>query len=151
MDDMASATTSNLERFRGAIEATLARHAGEAPDAIAVADALAATWHQVVVLLEPVIGVRGIDAIFRRSLFLTSITCTWLVFDEESGDNVALFAGFKACLVARNADDASEAARALLVNFTELLATLIGPSLTERLLVPVWAAPDAPMKREAAL
>jgi hypothetical protein len=38
---------------------------------------------------------------------------------------------------------------ALLATFTELLATLIGESLTERLLDPVWTPPKPAAEQEA--
>jgi len=53
-----------------------------------------------------------------------------------------------ACLAAQQTAAAAEAAGALLLTFAELLATLIGESLTERLLAPVWARAS---EQEAAL
>jgi hypothetical protein len=43
---------------------------------------------------------------------------------------------------------AAEASAALLATFTELLATLIGAPLTDRLLDPVWTASAPPVGRE---
>jgi hypothetical protein len=55
-----------------------------------------------------------------------------------------------ACLAAQHTGTAQEAAFTLLLTFTELLATLIGESLTERLLAPVWARPSLPLEQETA-
>jgi hypothetical protein len=53
-----------------------------------------------------------------------------------------------ACLASQHTAAAAEAVYALLLTFTELLATLIGESLTERLLAPVWARPSLPSDQE---
>ena len=130
MDDTATATANN-ELWREAIRLTLAHRAGGAPDASAVAEVTISTWSQVAALLTPVIGPRGVDVIFRRSLYLTSKDFPWLAFGEEHRDSAALLASLKANLAGRDADDAVEAGYTLLVIFTELLTTLIGEALTE--------------------
>jgi hypothetical protein len=53
-----------------------------------------------------------------------------------------------ACLAARQGASAAEAAQALLFNFTEMLSRLVGESLTERLLAPVWAHPPLLSEQE---
>ena len=133
-------TTSN-DRHHAAIRRTLARGAGEAPDASAIAEATLNTWHQVATRLAPVVGVRGVDAIFSRSLHVTSKAFPGLAMAGNDGNSAALLAGLKARLAGQETAAAAEASHALLVNFTELLATLIGESLTDRLLAPVWMPP----------
>jgi len=130
-----------------AIRRTLAQGAGEAPDASAIAEATLNTWHQVATQLAPVVGVHGVDAIFSRSLHVTSKDFPWLAMagndgnDGNDGNSAALLASLKARLAGQETAAAAEASHALLVNFTELLATLIGESLTDRLLAPVWMPP----------
>jgi len=127
-----------------AIRRTLAQGAGEAPDASAIAEATLNTWHQVATRLAPVVGVHGVDAIFSRSLHVTSKDFPWLAMagnDGNDGNSAALLASLKARLAGQETAAAAEASHALLVNFTELLATLIGESLTDRLLAPVWMPP----------
>ena len=53
------------------------RSAGEAPDASAIAEATLNTWRQVAARLAPVIGARGVDALFSRSLHVTSQDLPW--------------------------------------------------------------------------
>ena len=48
-------------------------------------------------------------------------------------------AALTGALEAQTAADAATAGTLLLQTFHELLTTLVGPSLTERLLRPVWA------------
>ncbi len=129
---------STTNSFRKTIRITLAERTGGARDASAVAEATLDTWYQVATRLEPVIGARGVDVLFRRSLHLTCNALPWLEIVEDHGDSSALLASLKARLASREPDAAAEAGYTLLVTFIELLATLIGESLTQRLLGPVW-------------
>ncbi|TVR67501.1 MAG: hypothetical protein EA420_00450 [Candidatus Competibacteraceae bacterium] len=88
--------------------------------------------------LAPVIGVRGVDALFGRSLHVTSKTFPWLAMAGNDGSSAALLTGLKVRLAGQEPAAVAEASAVLLGNFTELLTTLIGASLTERLLAPVW-------------
>ena len=132
------------------IRKTLTHRAGNAPDPSAIAEATLSTWLLVATQLTPVIGVRGVDALFVRSLHITSKTFPWLttVGHDESG--YARLASLRARLVERELADAAEASYTLLATFTEMLASLIGESLTERLLEPVWASPSEKFDQENA-
>jgi hypothetical protein len=141
-------TTTDNDQRREAIRRTLAQRAGDTPDTSAVAEALLSTWHQMATRLAPVIGTRGVDAILRRSLHLTSNSFPWLATAEEHADSTAPLISFRACLDASEPAAAAEASYALLVTFTELLATLIGESLTDRLLGPVLAPPPTMSDQE---
>jgi hypothetical protein len=121
-----------------AMRRTLAQYAGEAPDACAIAEATLNIWRQVATRLTPVIGVRGVDALFSRSLHVTSKAFPWLSMAGNDGNSNTLLASLKVRLASQETAAAAEASDALLVTFTELLATLIGESLTDRLLAPVW-------------
>jgi len=131
-----------------ALRRTLAQRAGAVPDARAVAEATLSIWDQVAYRLAPVIGARGVDALFSRSLHLTSAAFPWLAVVGEQGHRDAQLASLKARLAGRETDAATAAASALLATFSELLVTLIGESLTGRLLDPVWAVPPTAFKRE---
>lgn len=142
--------TVKNDMLRDAIRATLAHRAGDSPDAGTVAEATISTWHQMVAQLAPVIGVRGVDVLFSRALHLTSASFPWLAIAGEQGDGAAQQASFRAQLEIHETVVAAEASCALLVTFTELLATLIGGPLTERLLRPVWAPPSPASEQEIA-
>jgi hypothetical protein len=133
--------TTRTARYRETIRRTLAHRAGEAPDASAVAEAITSTWSQVASLLTPMIGARGADVTFRRSLYLTSKAFPWLGFDQEHVESDALLVTLTAHVAAQDADTAAEAGYTLLANFIELLTTLIGESLTEHILSSVWISP----------
>lgn len=143
-------TTQN-DRRRAAIQTTLAHRAGDAPDARAIAEAALATWHQMSSRLAPVIGVRGGDVLFARALHLTKTSFPWLAMAEGQADHTALLAGLQARLAGQETAAATEAATTLLVTFAEILASLIGESLTERLLGPVWVpTPPEPEQEDAS-
>ena len=141
-------STQKSALYREAIRAALMCRAGNAPDASMVAEATLNIWHQITAWLAPVIGARGVEVLFSRSLHLTSSAFPWLVNAGDHGDNAALLAGLRACLTGSAANVATEASYTLLVTFTELLSTLIGESLTERLLRPVWALPSPTSAQE---
>jgi len=134
---------------REAIRRTLEEHSGGGSDAAAVAEATISTWHQMAGRLSPVIGVQGVNVLFSRSLHLTSATFPWLVNDGDRGSNAAQLATLEARLAGCKPEVSAEASYALLVNFTELLTTLIGAPLTGRLLSPVWEPQSSAIEREA--
>ena len=131
------------EHRREAIRRTLARRHGQDPDAGAIAAATLDLWREVAACLAPMIGVRGVDAMFRRSLQLTIQAMPWLGLPAEDGEGGGPLASFTARLEACAPPAAAEASAALLATCADLLAAMIGPSLTGRLLEPVWG-PTAP-------
>ena len=111
----------------------------------AIAVASLGLWREVNARLAPMIGARGVDALFGRSLQLTTPAYPWLALAVEQEDSAAPLASLAARLEARDPRTAAEASVALLAAFTGLLATMIGPSLTDRMLDPVWGpAPEPP-------
>ena len=135
--------------LREAIRTTLGQRAGRLPDAGATAEATAAAWRLVAVQLAPVIGARGLDVLFSRALYQTSTTFPWLAFAVDRGGSASPLPSLMVCLADQHTSTAAEASYTLLLTFTELLATLIGESLTTRLLAPVWAGP-VPSEQESA-
>jgi hypothetical protein len=124
------------------IRTTLGQRAGRLPDADATAEATAMTWRLVAAQLTPVIGARGLDVLFSRALHQTSVEFPWLANAVDRGGSASPLPSLMACLAGQLASGAADASYALLFSFTELLAALIGESLTTRLLAPVWAAPS---------
>jgi hypothetical protein len=134
-------STTVSDQCQKAIRRTLAHHAGDTPEAITVAEATLSIWHQMAARLEPVIGAQGVDVLFRRSLHLTISDFPTLAISGDQGGSAALLASLKANLESLNTDVTSEASYTLLATFTELLITLIGESLTVRLLDSIWVPP----------
>ena len=110
------------------IRKTLAPRAGSDADARAIAVATISIWQQISVRLVRLIGVRGVDALFCRSLHLAGRSFPFLIDGGNHRDRVALLAHFRACIETREKLFAAEVCFVLLATFTDLLATLIGES-----------------------
>lgn len=139
--------TTDNNSFQHAIRRTLEHHSGNGGDARSIAETTIGTWRKMSDRLAPVIGAKGVDILFRRSLQMTGITFRWLEIAEDHKDNADLAASILTRLSKRKAEAAAEAGYTLLLTFTELLATMIGKSLTKRLLLPVWDPPSPESNR----
>jgi hypothetical protein len=126
------------------IQAEFRRLAAESADAIRIAEVATSIWDGVGLALSPIIGQVGVNALFKRSVHLTRHAHPCLSVLNEG---VVLPQGELAALqvVLAQQDHAGAAAvnAALLQNFHELLISLIGASLSERLLRPVWDTPSS--------
>lgn len=133
---------------REMIRRTLAHHAGTAPDPDTVAEATFIIWNLVATQLTPVIGTKGVDILFRRSLHLTTFSFPWLAMAEAFEDTPSMLSSTKTRLASQETRVSTEAGCALLITFTELLKTLIGESLTGRLLGKIWVSPSPTTEQE---
>jgi hypothetical protein len=106
----------------------------EGTDSAQIAETVAATWHDIDEALTPIIGPRGVQALFNRSLHLAARTHAWLAVAPVSVRSGLDVAALKPLFAEQHHAEASAAAELLLSTFHDLLASLIGPSLTERLL-----------------
>jgi hypothetical protein len=105
-----------------------------------VAAAVAATWAEIDDLLNPIIGRRGVAALYNRSLHLSEREHTWLG-EGHAGSLAALNTeALQRALSLRPPMAAAQAAAAQLQSFHDLLSSLVGPSLTKHLLGSVWAS-----------
>ncbi|HSI60036.1 MAG TPA: hypothetical protein VLA16_20935, partial [Ideonella sp.] len=119
--------------------------AAQAPDDLQrVSDAVMATWQRIDATLAPVIGPRGVAALFKRSLFLAAPSHAWLDVAQEGVRPALDLTELRGALARQSAAEAAAGSALLLATFATLLASLIGASLTERLLRPVSAAALAP-------
>lgn len=130
------------------IQGTLTQRAGGAPDANAVVDAVTRTWQFMAAQLEPVIGVRGVRVLLDRALHLTAKNFPWLAQTAPLEAGADPLARLQDRFASRDTTEAAEAGCALLVTFTQLLASLIGEPLTERLLACVWLAPPSTSEQD---
>jgi hypothetical protein len=89
--------------------------------------------------LSPIIGQRGLAALFKRSLHLASAHQPWLSACQESFDLKTDLAELMATLSLQPPDVAAHGGGLFLEQFHQLLTALVGTSLTERLLRSVWA------------
>ena len=118
----------------------LAQRAGQGAAAADVAAALAAIWDDIETALSPVLGQRGVALLYKRSLYLTTQQHPWLTPPNEGANSAMDLDALKTAFAQQHrADAAASAGGALLQNFHALLASLVGPSLTGRLLRSVLA------------
>jgi hypothetical protein len=121
------------------IAGSLAHGAGVDATASQVADATALTWQAIDLALTPIVGHRGVAALYRRSLHLNREAHPFLARIAEEVKSSLNLEALKSVLAQQGSDDAAAAGGAVLQTFYELLTSLVGPSLTERLLRSVWA------------
>lgn len=128
------------------IEAALTRQVEAGADSEVIADAACEFWRRIDATLSPIIGRHGMAALFRRSLHLTLVAHPSLATAAAATSAPGDFTALRAVLAGHAGADAVPLNAALLATFCDLLSSLIGATLTERLLNPVWAdlSTDAP-------
>jgi len=93
-------------------------------------------WRAIEAALSPIVGGRGFAAILQRSLHMLDDPRPQPIDPDVDPIDV-----WQRVLAERDADDAVDASLRLLRVFCNLLVALIGGSLSERLLRPVWDRP----------
>jgi hypothetical protein len=125
------------------IQATIADLAAINADAELVADVAASTWREIHVALAPVIGPGGVAALYQRAQHLNRGAYPWLAAVHEDPLLPGEFAALQRALSLQTSAHIAAANGALLQSFSDLLTSLIGVSLTERLLRSVRNLPGA--------
>ena len=120
------------------LAASLLSRVGTEASAVQIADGLATTWGEIEGALLPILGPRGVAALYKRSLYLIAPAYPWLNAVDTPANADSDLEPLKALLVEQSGPDAVAAGCALLQNFYDLLTSLVGASLTERLLRHVW-------------
>lgn len=116
----------------------LARLASEGADSERIADRVALAWRNLHAALSPIIGHGGVMALFKRSVSMTRTTHPWLASMQEEFEQPGDFAALQAALSQQTSVEAAAASSAILRKFIDILTSLIGQSLAERLLSSVW-------------
>lgn len=106
--------------------------------ALLVAEAAVARWERIVEVLTPILGQRGVAALYRRTLNVAGGLHPCLLQAHESDEPVT-FKRLRRVLAQQAPDVAAAATDASLQTFHELLGSLIGSALTQRLLGSVWS------------
>jgi hypothetical protein len=120
--------------------AALTQRVAEDADARQIASAIGAMWADVESALQPVLGRRGVAALFKRTLHLTATRYPWLAALKPGGADTAVDLAELTELLARQSPAAvAEVGGGLFALFRELLTTLIGDRLSERLLQAAWS------------
>lgn len=89
------------------------------------------------------IGQGGVAALYKRTLHLASIDHPWLAAAYQGAGLPGDFTSLRAALSQQDSISAAAAHEAMVRILRDMLANLVGPSLTGRLLQAVWAPPSA--------
>jgi hypothetical protein len=116
------------------IQSSLSKRAAAGWDSASIASLIVSLWRDIDAALAPIIGHRGVAALFRRTLHLIRHDYPWLTASHERLADPIDFKALHSTLSQRTSANAVAGNGALLQKFLEQLATLIGESLTERLL-----------------
>jgi hypothetical protein len=119
----------------------MARRLGADAGVEQVADAILDIWGEVEQALHPIIGHRGVAALFNRSLKLAADRHPWLAVARGGALDAVDASVLKAMLLQQTAAAAADGGAALFHCFHDLLASLVGAPLTHRLLHAVWDPP----------
>jgi hypothetical protein len=112
-------------------------------DAAQIAGTVLAVWEEIDDALTPIVGPLGVVALYRRSVHLAAARHPWLAGRDEGLLTDTDPAVLKSVLAQRSSAEAAAGGNAFLHTFHDLLASLIGPSLTARLLRSVWDNPSS--------
>jgi len=121
------------------IEIELARRFEDRMDVELIANALVSVWQEIDTVLRPIIGQRGVAALYQRSLHLAGRTYPWLATSHDGNQASIDFVHLKMLLMQQQRDGLIAGGSLLFKIFYDLLISLVGPSLTERLLRSVGA------------
>lgn len=112
-------------------------------DSQSIADVAVSVWLAIDAALSPVIGPRGNAALYRRSLHLARAHYPWLDIAYSGAVQPGDYSALRDALSQQPPSDATQAHEATLQIFQDLLAELIGRSLSQRLLQAVWEPPSS--------
>jgi hypothetical protein len=132
-----------MESEGGSIQQTLSSLAENGADSDRIANTAVHILQSVDAALSPIISQRGVAALYKRSLYLIRSDLPWLKTVYEGALVPGDFMPLHAALSAQTAADALAGTSALLTTFHGLLVSLIGDSLTERLLRSIWDTPSS--------
>ena len=121
------------------VHAPLAHRVNAQADAGSLAGAIVAVWQEVDVALTPIVGPRGFAALYKRSVFVTALVYPWLMGVHDNALASVNLSDLSSVFKRQSLPQAHACAATLFDTFHDLLVSMVGPSLTERLLRSVWA------------
>lgn len=108
------------------------------------ADVAVRLWQPLSSTLIAIVGEGGFNALFNRSLFLARGTFPWLMASDPLRAVDYTFSDLSNCLAGHDDPaDTGKASQFLLLTFTDILASLIGESLTIDILSSAWSSTDS--------
>lgn len=132
------------------IASLLSRLGTEKASAQRIAAFAAETMHAIHLALAPVIGDKGVLALYRRSLFMISRDVPSAASFYREAHESSHYSTLQSAIAEQSASDALCIAEALFANIHAVLVSLIGAALTERLLHPMFdTSPNGNAVQEA--
>ncbi len=129
-----------IESYNSAqVAASLIRRADDGASAAHITHSIIAAWQEIDAALTPIIGRGGVAALYKRSLYLNTAAYHWLAGTHEVVPTCIDLGPLRTAFAQQNVTTLAAAGGALLQTLNDLLASLVGTSLTERLLRSVWA------------
>ena len=125
------------------IAAALDSRAGPDASASRVATTVVAMWRDVERQMTPIIGPRGIAALYGRSLYLTKRDFPWIGRPSDDLPETLDLTALHGALAAQGSALAAQGGTSLLHTFHALLESMVGSALTERLLHDVLLPPSS--------
>jgi hypothetical protein len=104
----------------------------------AMLDVTISLWERLAAKLISIIGEGGFQALYSRSIHLTSVTFPWIALGDQPQAGDSRFSGLKTRLEGQDLAHAGEASITLMVTFIDTLALLIGELLTTSILRSAW-------------
>ncbi len=132
-----------MQNAKQVIQSALTQLSTDGADASHIARGAIAILDAIDAALGPIISRRGVAALYQRSLFLIRPGFPWLVAVYEGALVPGDFSTLQTALAEQSAEDAMLGTIALLNTFHDLLSSLIGASLTDRLLGPICDTPSS--------
>ena len=120
------------------VATTLQLLAAEGANATRVADAVVSTWQAIEAALAPVVGGKGVAALYGRSLHLVRTGHPWLAAAHQGPHTQIDLGLLRVALAQQESVTAAAGAGDHLQSLHQLLGSLIGASLTGQLLRPAW-------------
>jgi hypothetical protein len=119
------------------MQATFLRLAAEGASSQKMADAAVDEWRAIELSLSPIVGKSGVAALYKRAIHLIRDAYPWLAAAHDGNGPFGDFLPLHTALSQQNRANAIDANVALYTSFHNILISLIGASLTQRLLYPL--------------
>ncbi len=123
----------------GSLAPPLAHRVSAGADVGRVADAVVAAWQEIDAALTPIIGPRGFAALYKRSVYVAAQGHPWLMGVHDHALASVNLSDLNLVFKQQSPLEATAGAALLFETFHDLLVSMVGPSLAERLLRSVWA------------
>lgn len=124
----------------------LDRLAAGGAESAQIASAVGSSWKAIDSALSPILGSKGVAALYVRSLHLAGDRHPWLR-NSQGAKGAMDLSQLEAALSQQESEAAAAAGGAHLEILYDLLVSLIGASLTRQLLASAW---DNPLERVPA-